>query len=212
MRHTVSLREGRTLFSSLLLSGVLAWSVGAPAADNNIRINRPVDNWQVDGENGVLYVSGSLTESPCRLSMMSASQTVDMGNIESASLPYVGAKGQPIPFQISLLDCIETNTLVTTRRTGETAWSPTQPAVKIRFLAPTVPFMPQYAQVTGAQGIGLELSNTRGQPLPLNEQSNPVLLASGQDVLTYYITPVRTAADMLANAYSALITFEMLYE
>lgn len=196
----------------LLLAGLLACSLSALAEDNNSRLYRPVDNWQVDGANGVLYVSGSLTESPCRLSMTSAYQSVALGNTETANLPAVGAKGQPIPFHIELLDCLEVNTSVENRRTGQTAWSPTQPAVKVRFLAPTVPFMPALVKVNGAQGLGLAISTRQGQVLPLNEASNPVLLASGQDVLTYYVTPVRTASVLQPGAYSALIAFEMLYD
>lgn len=197
---------------TLLLGSLLACSLSALAEDNNSRLYRPVDNWQVDGANGVLYVSGSLTESPCRLSMTSAYQSVALGNTETANYQTVGAKGQPIPFQIELQDCLEVNTVVENQHTGQAAWSPTQPAVKVRFLAPVVPFMPTLAKVNGAQGLGLAISDPQGQILSFNETSNPVLLSSGQDVLTYYVTPVRTMALLQPGAYSALIAFEMLYE
>ncbi len=38
-----------------------------------------VDNWDVDGANGVLYISGALTESACRLEMDSARQDISLG-------------------------------------------------------------------------------------------------------------------------------------
>nr|WP_230085781.1 MULTISPECIES: fimbrial protein [unclassified Providencia] len=72
--------------------------------------------------------------------------------------------------------------------------------------------MPNYARVNGAQGIGLVLSDSQGQTLPLGQESNPILLASGQDKLTYYVTPVRTTGPLEPGAYSALIAFEMIYE
>ncbi|WP_275075766.1 hypothetical protein [Providencia rettgeri] len=40
-----------------------------------------VDNWDVDGANGTLYVHGALTESACRLAMSSAYQTVELGTL-----------------------------------------------------------------------------------------------------------------------------------
>lgn len=200
----------RNSFLVCLLAGMS--SASAFAQDDNRALYRPSDNWNVDGQHGVLNVSGSLTESPCRLAMTSSYQSVLLGNTETAELSRTGGQGRPIPFQIELLDCLETSTSLENIRTGQTAWSSTQPAVKVRFLAPTVPFMPNYAKVNGAAGIGLALSNSKGQPLPLGEDSNPVLLASGQDKLTYYVTLVRTSGPLEPGAYSALIAFEMIYE
>jgi len=199
-------------WQALLLGSALTCSLNVTAADENSRLYRAVDNWNVDGANGVLYVSGSLTESPCRLSMTSAYQAVDLGNTETANLPLVGSKGQAIPFQIELQDCIQMAGRLKNLQTGESTWSSTQPAVKIRFVAPAVPFMPQFAKVMGVQGLGLEISSGQGQPLTLDKESNPLLIDSGQNVLTYYVTPVRTAEIMQPGAYSALISFEMLYE
>ncbi|MCW2255615.1 type 1 fimbria pilin [Providencia alcalifaciens] len=96
-------------------------------------------------------------------------------------------------------------------QTGQTAWSSSQPAVKIRFLATTVPFMPDFARVNGVQGLGLALTTQNGDLLQLGMGSQPQLLPSGQSKLTYYVTPVRTG-QLEPGAYSALISFEMLYE
>ena len=208
MKHTTA-----WFFNSMLLSaGLILSGMSIVSADENSRFYRPVDNWNVDGANGVLYVSGSLTESPCRLAMESASQSVDLGNTETASLPNVGAKAQSVPFHITLLDCIEMNTLLKNSNTGDAVWSNKQPAAKIRFIAETVPLMPQYAKVVGAQGLGLEISSSQGDALPLNAKSNPLLISPGDNVLTYYVTPVRISDNLSPDAYSAIISFEMLYE
>lgn len=201
-----------SIIKLLLLGSTLAYALSSGAEDKNSRLYRPVDNWDVDGANGTLYVSGSLTESPCRLAMTSAFQSVDMGNTETADLKTIGDKGKPIPFQIELRDCIEVPTYLENVQTGQAAWSSEQPAVKIRFTAPIVPLMPDLARVNGAQGIGLEISESSGKALPLNQNSNPLLLTPGQEILTYYVRPVRTEQNMLPNAYSALISFEMIYE
>ncbi|MEQ4658434.1 fimbrial protein [Providencia manganoxydans] len=194
-----------------LLAVVLSATVSVPSlADNNGNIYRPVDNWNVDGQHGVVYVKGSLTESPCRLAMTSSYQMVEMGNIDTGTLQHDG-KGSPIPFQIELEDCLETATRLENVQSGMTAWSSTQPAVKIRFVAPTVPFYTNFARVMGAQGLGLAVTTPSGALLPMGKNSEPQLLPSGQSKLTYYVTPVRTG-QLVPGAYSALIAFEMLYE
>ncbi|MDX4945445.1 fimbrial protein [Providencia manganoxydans] len=194
-----------------LLAVVLSATVSVPSlADNNGNIYRPVDNWNVDGQHGVVYVKGSLTESPCRLAMTSSYQMVEMGNIDTGTLQHDG-KGSPIPFQIELEDCLETATRLENVQSGMTAWSSTQPAVKIRFVAPTVPFYTDFARVMGAQGLGLAVTTPSGALLPMGKNSEPQLLPSGQSKLTYYVTPVRTG-QLVPGAYSALIAFEMLYE
>lgn len=196
----------------ILLIGVFSFNTSWASNDKNSRLYRPVDNWNVDGANGVLHVSGSLTESACRISMDSANQTIELGNTETANLPEIGSKARSIPFHIRLLDCIEMKTSLSNLQTGQTAWSQQQPAVKIRFTAPTTPFMPNLASVTGVQGLGLEISSDQGNILPLNRQSNPLLLTPGDNLLTYYVTPVRISKDIVPGAYTAVISFEMLYE
>ncbi|WP_433587153.1 fimbrial protein [Providencia alcalifaciens] len=197
---------------AVLLGSLLVCSVASIAQENNQQLYPQASNWDEEGANGVLYVSGSLTESPCRLVMTSAYQSVVLGNTETAELNRVGQTGKSVPFHLELRDCIEMSTTLDNVRTGQTAWSSTQPAVKIRFIAPTEPLMPTIARVNGAQGIGLELRNALGQVLSLDETSNPRLLASGQDILTYYVAPIRTSATLQPGAYSAVIAFEMLYE
>lgn len=194
-----------------LFAAVLSGIVSVPSvANNNTHVYRPVDNWNVDGQHGVVYVKGSLTESPCRLAMTSSYQTVEMGNLETGTLLHNG-KGTPVPFQIELEDCLETATRLENVQSGMTAWSSTQPAVKIRFVAPTVPFYTDFARVMGAQGLGLAVTTPSGALLPMGKNSEPQLLPSGQSQLTYYVTPVRTG-QLVPGAYSALIAFEMLYD
>lgn len=195
--------------------GLLATVLGclvivSSLADNNNTLYRPVDNWNVDGQHGVVYVKGALTESPCRLAMASSYQMVEMENLDTGTLQHNG-KGTPVPFHIELEDCLETATKLENEQSGMTIWSSTQPAVKIRFVAPTVPFYTDFAQVTGAQGLGLAVTTPSGALLPMGQNSEPQLLPSGQSQLTYYVTPVRTG-QLVPGAYSALIAFEMLYE
>jgi len=54
-------------------------------------LDNTAGNWDVEGANGKIFVYGSLTESACHLSMDSAFQSVDLGNIDTASLKVIGA-------------------------------------------------------------------------------------------------------------------------
>ncbi len=179
-------------------------------ADNNGNIYSSADNWNVDGQHGLVYVKGSLTESPCRLAMTSSYQTVEMGNLDTGTLQHNG-KGVPIAFQIELEDCLVTASRLKNIQTNMTTWSSTQPAVKIRFVAPTVAFNPNFIKVTGTKGLGLIISTPSGTLLPMGEESEPQLLPSGQSQLTYYVTPVKIG-HLVPGIYSAMITFEMLYD
>lgn len=65
-----------------------------------------VDNWDVEGANGTLYVHGALTESACRLEMESARQDIALGDIGTGRLQSIGARGEPVRFELRLADCL----------------------------------------------------------------------------------------------------------
>ena len=209
--HSNRHRYNHLGWSTCLLFLSLCNGAGVASA-HPVPLLRPDINWNVEGANGQLYVFGSLTESPCHIAMESLYQSVDMGNIETANLKQVGKTGKSVPVHIELLDCIETPTALTDAKTGNVTWSTEQPGIKVRFVAPSVPFYPQLAKVSGVQGIGLQLSDSDGKIIPLGESVYPHLLSPGQDVLTYFITPVRIASILKAGAYQALISFELMYD
>ncbi|EKT54412.1 fimbrial protein [Providencia burhodogranariea] len=170
-----------------------------------------VDNWDVDGAHGTLYVQGALTESACRLAMSSAYQTVNLGNVGTGQLQQVGQTGTPVAVQLRLEDCLSGESR-SRNNLGNLLWSPDMPAMKIRFLAPADKQDPRLAAVTGAKGIGLQLSNAESHPIILGQYSAPQLISPGQNQLTYYVTPVRTAAGLNAGAYYALLQFQVSYD
>lgn len=170
-----------------------------------------VDNWDVDGAHGTVYVQGALTESACRLAMSSAYQTVNMGTLGIGALQAVGAEGTPVAVQLRLDDCLSGESR-NRSQLGSLLWSPDMPSMKIRFLANGDNQDPRYAAVSGAKGIALRLSDASRQPITLGEYSAPMLVSPGQNQLTYYVTPVRTSAGLQAGAYQALLRFQVSYE
>lgn len=169
-------------------------------------------NWDVEGANGKIFVYGSLTESACHLSMDSAFQSVDLGNVETASLKAIGAQGHKTPINIELLDCIETPTILRNNKSGNVTWSTSQPGMKIQFIAPVIPFRPNIASVEGVTGLGLQITNPKGKEIAFGEYSEPQLISSGQNILTYYVAPIRVAEKLQAGAYRSVISFQITYE
>lgn len=170
-----------------------------------------VDNWDVDGAHGTLYVHGALTESACRLAMSSAYQTVDLGTVGTGQLQQEGLTGKPVAVQLRLEDCLSGESR-SRNNLGNLLWSPDMPAMKIRFLALADIQDPRLAAVTGAAGIGLQLSDATRQLISLGQYSAPQLISPGQSELTYYVTPVRTTAGLNAGAYQALLRFQVSYD
>ncbi|OAT51308.1 fimbrial protein [Providencia heimbachae] len=170
-----------------------------------------VDSWDVDGSRGTLYVHGALTESACRLAMSSAYQTVNLGTVGTGQLQHIGQTGNPVAIELRLEDCLSGESRSRTMQ-GNLLWSQQMPTMKIRFLAPIDIQDPSLAAVIGVQGVGLQLSDATRSPINLGEYSTPQLVSPGQNKLTYYVTPVRTSAQLNAGAYQALIRFQVSYE
>jgi type 1 fimbria pilin len=185
-----------------LLVGAL--SPMAQAASHETYIGEHADS-------GVLYVHGALTENVCRLDMTSARQDVQLGNIDTASLQNVGDRGEPVSVTLKLRDCM----IISARQRdslGNLTWSASQPGVSVMFTAPEDDDNPQLVKVNGAKGLGLRIADVAGRPISPSVEALPRLLAPRQDMLTYTITPQRTAAPLHAGDYWARVNFQLRYE
>lgn len=166
---------------------------------------------EVAGNVGKVRVYGALVESPCRLEMSSLDQSIDLGNIQTADLKFIGDQAKATPFEIQLEDCIPTYTNIKNFRTDTDTWSTYQPGFKIRFLAQSAKGFPNLVSVSGAKGIGLQISEQDGTPIDLGIDSKPLLITPPQEIFRYWITPTRIA-DLDPNAFQSIISFELIYE
>ncbi|MEL5640079.1 fimbrial protein [Serratia ureilytica] len=195
--------SGLALMVPLSLT-VLLWML--PAA-------KAVDNWEVEGANGVLYVSGALAESACRLEMDSARQDIVLGDIGTGRLAQLGDRGTPVKFELRLRDCQRGSAAVRDERNGALNWALDQPAVRIGFTAPIDADNPQLVKVVGASGFGLRLLDSLGRDARLGSRGAPLWIAPpGTDVLTYTIAPERTSALLQSGAYQAIVDFNLSYD
>ncbi|HEJ8043605.1 TPA: type 1 fimbrial protein [Serratia marcescens] len=171
-----------------------------------------MDNWDVEGANGTLYVHGALTESACRLEMTSAHQDIALGETGAGRMRAVGARGEPIRFELRLEDCLRSPAGSRDVRSGGLTWADNQPAVTVSFRATRDADNPQLVKAQGVSGLGLRLENAQGEDVRLGSRGKPLLLTPGQNTLSYTITPERTPAALMAGSYRAVVDFHLSYD
>ncbi|HIB8307017.1 TPA: fimbrial protein [Serratia marcescens] len=170
------------------------------------------DNWQVEGANGVLYVQGALTESACRLEMDSGRQDIALGEVGTGRLTQTGDRGTPVQFELRLADCLRSPAGSRDLRTGGLVWANDQPAVTVSFRAVRDADNPQLIKAQGVSGLGLRMETARGEDVRLGDRGAPLLLTPGQNSLSYTIVPERTAANLAAGSYRAVVDFHLSYD
>ncbi|MBH2869876.1 type 1 fimbrial protein [Serratia marcescens] len=171
-----------------------------------------VDNWDVEGANGVLYIEGTLTESACRLEMDSARQDIRLGEVATGRLAKTGDRGVPVAFELRLRDCLRGPASSRDERTGALTWAPDRPAVRVAFRAVADADNPQLVQAQGATGLGLRLLDQHGRDVRLGSRGAPLWVAPGSNVLSYSVAAERTAAPLRAGAYRAMVDFSLSYD
>lgn len=167
---------------------------------------------QVDGETGVLHVSGVLEQGACRLEMQSAWQQIELGNIVTGDFASVGQRGTAVPFQLILSDCLMDGGLQHDAITNNTVWDNRQPVISVSFVAPADEATPELVKIDGAQGIGLRLLDSRKRDVRLGNRSEPLFVAPYHDVLTWYVVPERTSAPLVAGAFKSTVSFRLNYD
>jgi len=170
------------------------------------------DNGNVDGNNGVLHVTGALSQGACRLEMNSAKQLISLGNISTGDLNAPGTEAEPVPFQIILRDCLLTGGRQRDAYTSNNVWDASQPVVSVSFVAPVDTDMPQLIKVMGAKGLALRLLDSRHQDVRLGNRSQPQFIDLYNDVLTYYVVPMRTSGPLQPGAFNAVVNFRLNYD
>lgn len=169
-------------------------------------------SWQSSSAGqGAIYVTGTLLESPCNMTMDSIYQDVQMGAVTTEYLKYLGEEANIAYFTLRLENCEREPTHAYDWITGGLSWSRNEPAIAVGFSATTIPSMPNYIAVTGASGIALKLSHISGEDIRLNEREKPELLIPGQNELTYKLTLVRAPYALTPGAWRAVIHFNMFY-
>lgn len=207
-RHELSYYStlgGLALMVPLTL-GIMLWLL--PSAHTQAA----VDNWDVEGANGSLYVHGALTQSACRLEMASAHQDIALGETGTGLLQAIGARGEPVRFELRLTDCLHSPAGGRDLRTGGLTWANDQPAVTVSFNATRDADNPQLVKAQGVSGLGLRLETAQGEDVRLGSRGKPLLVSPEQGSLSYSVSPERTPAPLKAGSYWAVVDFHLSYD
>lgn len=166
----------------------------------------------VDGEHGSLTVSGELVDSPCRLSMDSLDQTVDLGTLASSDLTRPGDRSYPVRFSVRLEGCLVASGYLRDAGTDRVTWSASQPVVDVAFTAPADFRNPSLMRLSGVEGIALRLTDDRNQGVQLGSRGVPKLLTPGDNTLSWNIVAERVPGPVVPGAFRAVADFRLSYE
>lgn len=170
------------------------------------------DDWNVDGENGYLHLSGTLSEGACTLDMTSAHQDVSLGAISKQTLNHPGARGMPVFFTVKLRRCSRTGGDETDFYTGASTEDAVRPVVTLNFTGVADPARPELFSAAGVDGLGLLLSDGEGRTVRPGMPGEPQILQTGDNILTYSVTPVRTPEPLSEGEFRVVASFEVSYD
>jgi len=166
----------------------------------------------VDGENGMLMITGELVDSPCRLSMDSRDQTVDLGTLASADLRYPGARSQPVTVAVRLEGCLPAAGSLYDVQTGATTLSNSQPVVDVAFTAPVDFNDPTLMRLEGVEGIALRMTDDHNRDVRLGSRGVPQLLTPGDNTLHWTIVAERVPGPIRPGEFRAVADFKLSYD
>ncbi|HGU9824257.1 TPA: fimbrial protein [Enterobacter cancerogenus] len=199
LRHAVL----SNLACATVLSGLVMLSaVGAGAASLE----------GVDGEHGLLTVTGELVDSPCRLSMDSRDQTVDLGTLAAADLTYPGERSRPVTVTVRLEGCLPASGRQYDAQTGLTTLSHSQPVVSVAFTAPADSSDPSLMKLAGVEGIALRLTDDQNRDVRLGSRSAVQLLSPGDNTLRWTVVAERVPGLLRPGAFRAVTDFKLSYD
>lgn len=180
----------------LIISSVLSMLPAVSyAADES-----PVSQKTVDG--GTLNFEGSVITAACSLSMGSAVQNINMGQVRATSLATAGttlATGKV--FSINLEDCDNSafkNVAVT--------FSGTQDADDVGGLATGI-----NGGSSSAQNLSIRIFDEKGELVKLNEASNATNLRKGGNTLSFSAKYHTEKGGVTAGDASAVATYTLTY-
>lgn len=184
--------------SGLALSGALAAA--------------PQDTQGIDGNVGLLAVHGTLMQSACRLDLSSARQLVELGTLSTRTFARYGMRGTPVAVDITLRDCLASETRSLDNWQGNTLAGYQQVSFSWNIIAPVEPENAQLIKVVGALGIALEISDSQHQVLTPGAVGKYDVLSPEQNSLTLYITPQRTSAPLVPGEFYSRVYFNLKYD
>lgn len=169
-----------------------------------------VDN--IDGEYGTLKVTGELIDSPCKLSMKSRDQSVDIGVLSTRDLEYPGERSTPVIFTVQLQGCLVAAGSLSDEKISRNRQNISNPAVNIAFTAPSEYLAPDLIEPIGVSGIALRILDSDGHSVAIGSQEKPQKLTPGDNTLLWKVVAERVSTPIIPGKLNAVIGFRLSYD
>lgn len=160
---------------------------------------------------GLIFVAGAMTESPCMLGMVSDFQEVDLGPLSNANLQKPGDQGAPVEFTFNLRYCFVSGSHLTKSGNGVASSSMNFPVMYTEFVSAMDPGSQNLIQVRGIKGIGLRLKDAEGHPIRLGQLNPPQFLHRGPNIVKYTAVVERTSDNLIPGPFQATVDFKIHY-
>ncbi|MGO0705722.1 fimbrial protein [Pseudomonas sp. B16120] len=159
-----------------------------------------------------IQVTGTLLESACYLDPVSAYQTLQMGDLSTVRMARIGDQGAPLALQLKLQGCMRSEGGRRDQAHGVLVWSAIEPVATLTFSAVADADSPELIKVSGAEGFGLRLLDVQGNDVHLGREAPAWFVSPGDNHLTYYIRPQRTAAPLRPGSFHASLNVNLAYD
>jgi major type 1 subunit fimbrin (pilin) len=152
---------------------------------------------------GTINFTGEVVNAACAVDASSSDQTVQMGQVRSASFKALGDTSGKVAFKIGLNDCdASVYTSAAVGFTGQTVSGKTD----------ALAVGSGTAAVASATGIGISILDQAGSKVTFDgTASGKVKIINGQTVIPLQAQYVSTAASVTAGQANATTTFKITY-
>lgn len=155
-------------------------------------------NAAVNAADGTINFTGNIISEACEVDAGYQNQTVILGDVSSQSFQAAGDKSSPTGFQIVLENCAAAISEVTVKFDGPAD------SGNVELLA--------LNSGETATGVGIEIADSVGNPIPLYAASAPYLVAGGGVTMNFISRYVATAATVGAGSANATSQFTINYQ
>jgi major type 1 subunit fimbrin (pilin) len=153
---------------------------------------------QIFAADGTISFTGNIVSDACTVTVADADQTVILGDVASTAFSAAGDKASPTTFKIGLSDCADTIDHVSVKFDG------VSDGTNANLLALDADQL--------ATGVGIEIDDAQGNPIPLHTSSADYAVDSGAATLDFISRYVATAAKVGAGSASGTSQFTINYQ
>lgn len=153
----------------------------------------------VQASDGTIHFTGSITDQACTVDTGSQNLPVDLGKVAKSALNgTAGMKAAPTRFTLNLSACPDTVTGANVKFDGTAAADNTSLALD--------------NDAGAATGVGIEIADSNGTPIPLHTASPDYVLAAGANTMDFVARYVSTGPAVTTGPANGTSQFTIIYK